>query len=129
VATGPTRRTPGSSIGSPGGASARPKLRAQNPRQGEHDNLFRYATKELRSITTPYTTNNEMAELHLVPGSREATPSSGKEKPSDVAIHSAKEGAKNGRKSLKHRPQGTTTMTDLDDGDDGKVGGYGGGAP
>jgi hypothetical protein len=68
-----------------------------------------------------------MAELHLVPGSREATPSSGKEKPSDVAIHSAKEGAKNGRKSLKHRPQGTTTTTDLDDGDDGKVGGYGGG--
>jgi hypothetical protein len=55
--------------------------------------------------------------------SGEATPSSGKETPSDMAIYRTKEGAKGGKKRRKQRPQGATTMTDHNDGDDGKAGG------
>jgi hypothetical protein len=64
-----------------------------NLRQGEHNNFFRYTTKELRNIATPYASSNEVAKHHPTQGSREATPSSSKETPSDVAVHNAKEGA------------------------------------
>jgi hypothetical protein len=48
----------------------------------------------MRSITTPYATNNEAAKHCPTQGSREATPSSNKETPSDVAIHGTKGGKK-----------------------------------
>jgi hypothetical protein len=78
----------------------------QNLCQGRHGYIFRYTTEELRSITTPYATINEAAELHLTQGSREATSSIYKETPSIVAIHSANDGTKGGKKRQKQCPQG-----------------------
>jgi hypothetical protein len=71
----------------------------------------------LHSIATPYTTSNKAAELHPTQGSKEATPSSGKETSSDVVIRSTKEGAKGSKKRHKQCPQGATATTDHDDGD------------
>jgi hypothetical protein len=51
------------------------------------------------------------------------TPCSGKEASSNIAVHSAKEGTKRGKKRCKQCPQGVTTMTDYDDGSSGKAGG------
>jgi hypothetical protein len=65
-----------------------------NPRQGEHNDAFRYIIEEPGSVTTQYATHNEVAEHCPTQGSREVTPSSGKEAPSDIAIHNAKEGSK-----------------------------------
>jgi hypothetical protein len=70
---------------------------ASPPRQGGLGDVFRYTIKELHSIATPYATSNKATELHPAQGSREVTLSSGKETPSDVDIHSAKEGAKAAR--------------------------------
>jgi hypothetical protein len=61
-----------------------------------------------------------VAEFHLPPRSREATPSSGKVS-SDIAAHNAKEGAKGGKKRLKQHPQRATTMADYDDDNAGKA--------
>jgi hypothetical protein len=63
----------------------------QPPFQAPND-IFRYTTRELRSVTTQYSTNNEAAELHPTPSRREVTPRSGKEVSSDIAVHDAKEG-------------------------------------
>jgi hypothetical protein len=52
--------------------------------------------------------------------SREATPSSDKEAPSDVAAHCAQQGVKCGHNRRKQRRQGT--MTSCDDGHDWEVG-------
>jgi hypothetical protein len=54
--------------------------------------------------------------LHLAQRSREVTPCSSKEAPSDVAVHNAKEGIKGGKKRCKQRPQGSTMMTNHDNG-------------
>jgi hypothetical protein len=83
--------------------------------------------EELCSIATPYFTYNEATELCLAQGNREAPPSSGKETPSIVAVHSTKEGTKGGKKRCKQRPQGAMTMIDHDDGGYEKVGGSRGG--
>jgi hypothetical protein len=61
--------------------------------------------------------------LYPAQGSREATPSSSQEVPSDVAIHSTKEGIKGGKKKCKHHPQGT--MTEHDDDNNREAGGSG----
>jgi hypothetical protein len=55
-------------------------------------------------------------------GSREATPSSGRETPSDIAAHDTQEGIKGGKKRCKQRLQGTMTTTDDND---GEAGGFG----
>jgi hypothetical protein len=56
-------------------------------------------------------------------GSREATPSSDKEAPSNVAAHYAQEGVKGGSKRCKQHLQGTTSTHD--NGRDWEVGGFG----
>jgi hypothetical protein len=53
----------------------------------------------------------------------EATPSSNKEAPSNVAAHCAQEGIKGGSMRRKQRYQGTTTMTIHDDSQYWEVGG------
>jgi hypothetical protein len=55
----------------------------------------------LHNIASQYTTNDEVAELHPVLDSREATPSSGKEVSSDITVHDAEEGAKGDKKRRK----------------------------
>jgi hypothetical protein len=94
-----------------------------NPRQGEHSFIFRYTAEELCSVTTEYDTSNEAAKLCPTLGSREATPSSDKEAPSDIVTHNTKEGAKGRKKRHKQHPQGATTITDYDDGNVKKTGG------
>jgi hypothetical protein len=64
------------------------------PTPGRTQRLFRYTTKELRNIATLYASSNEVAKHRPSQGSREATLSSSKETPSDVAVHNAKEGAR-----------------------------------
>jgi hypothetical protein len=61
--------------------------------------------------------------LRLAQGSREAALSSGEGAPSDIAIHSGREGIKGGKRRHKQRLQGAMTTTDHDDGNDGKVSG------
>jgi hypothetical protein len=56
-------------------------------------------------------------------GSREATPSSDKEAPSDVAAHYAQDGIKGSNKRRKKCLQGTTTSRD--NGHDWEAGGFG----
>jgi hypothetical protein len=58
-------------------------------------------------------------------GSREVTPSSEKEAPSNVAAHDTQEGVKGGKKRHKQRLQGATTTTNHDDEYDGEAGGSG----
>jgi hypothetical protein len=82
-----------------------------------NNDIFRYTIEELRSVTTTYTTSSEAARFHHPPGSREATPSCGRELPSDVAIHSTREGTEGDKRRRKKRPQGATTMADYDDSD------------
>jgi hypothetical protein len=57
--------------------------------------------------------------------SREVTPSSGKGVPSDVTIHSSREGIHGGKKRHKKRLPGATTMTNHNDGNNGEAGGSG----
>jgi hypothetical protein len=61
-----------------------------------------------------------VAELHLALGSREATPSYGKEAPSNVAIHDAKKGAKGSKKWQKQHPQWVTATADCDNSNEEK---------
>jgi hypothetical protein len=80
---------------------ARPKHLTWNPRKGEQSDILRYTTKEPQNVTTQYAISNQAAKLHPTQGSREVTPSSGKEAPSDVAVHHTKEGTKGGKKMHK----------------------------
>jgi hypothetical protein len=66
---------------------------------GKHGDIFRHTAEELRSVTTQYTTSSEGAEFHLPPGSREVTPSSGREAPSDVTVQSTRDGAEGGKRA------------------------------
>jgi hypothetical protein len=107
---------------------------AKAPRSGVHDaqqppsfhalnDIFRYTTEELRSITTQYAIGNEATKLCPGLGSWAVTPRSDKEAPSDVAIHDTKKDAKGGKKRRKQRPQWVTVMTNCDDGNDEKADG------
>jgi hypothetical protein len=89
----------------------------------ERVDIFRYTTKEPRSITNPYATDNEAVALHPTQGSKEATASSSNEVSSDVVVHSTKDGTKGGKKRHKQHPHGATTTTDHYDDNCGKVGG------
>jgi hypothetical protein len=80
---------------------------------------------EPRSITTHFATSNEAAKLRLAQGSKEVTPSSSKEPPSDIAIHSVREGIMGSKKRCKHHLQGALIVTDQDDDNNKKVGGSG----
>jgi hypothetical protein len=60
--------------------------------------------------------------LHPAHTSREPTPSSDKEKPTDVTAHCAQVGIKGSNKRCKQRPLGTGTTTSHDDGRDWEVG-------
>jgi hypothetical protein len=75
-----------------------------------------------RGITTQHTTSFETVMPRPAPASREATPSSNKEASSDIAAHCAQEGVKGSNKRCKQCPQGTTTMTNRDDGRDWDAG-------
>jgi hypothetical protein len=56
-------------------------------------------------------------------GSKEVTPSSNKEAPSDITVHCTQQGVKGCNKRHKQRRQGTMTTTSHDDGHDWGVGG------
>jgi hypothetical protein len=47
--------------GSPGDASVRPEHRTWDPRQGKYNDIFRYPTKELVSVTAQNATSSEAA--------------------------------------------------------------------
>jgi hypothetical protein len=87
---------------------------------GEQLKLFHYDPKDLHSITTPYAASDAMAKLLPAPSNKEATPSSYKEAPSDIAVQDAKEGAKGGKKRCKQRPEWVTTAANYDGGNDEK---------
>jgi hypothetical protein len=80
---------------------ALPKHRAWSPHEGGHSDFFRNTFKEPRSIATQQTTSYKAGMLHPAQGSREVTPSSDNEEPSNVATHGAKEGIKGGKKRCK----------------------------
>jgi hypothetical protein len=90
--------------------------------QDKHGDVFRYTIEEPRSIANPYATNNKAVVLHPAQGSREATPSNSNEALSDVTVHSAKDGAKGGKKRCMQHPQGATITIDHDDGNYEKAG-------
>jgi hypothetical protein len=102
---------------------ALPEHHAWSPLQDEHSKLFRNTFEESCGISTHHTNSNKVVMLHPAEGSREVTSSGGKESLSDVAIHSAKEGIKGGKKRCKQHPQGTTTTTDHNNGNDGEASG------
>jgi hypothetical protein len=82
---------------------------------------FMNTTKGLRSIASQYAISDEATELRPAPGSREVTPSSGKEASSDIAIYDAVEG---GKKMCKQHLQAVTVAANDDDGHCEKVGGF-----
>jgi hypothetical protein len=89
------------------------------------NNIFRSATEELCNVAAQYATSDEMTEVCPTPGSREATPSSCKETLSDVTVHDAKEGTKDGKKRCKQCPQRVIAMADFDSSSEKKIGSSG----
>jgi hypothetical protein len=83
--------------------------------------------EESCSIATLRTTSNEAVMLRTTLGSREVTPSSDREAPSDVATHYAQEGVKGRNQRRKEHLHGTTTATTTshDDGHNWEVGNSG----
>jgi hypothetical protein len=69
------------------------------------NDIFRYITEELRSITAQYTSNKEAAELLRILGSSNTAPS-------DTTIQDARRDAKGGKKRHKRWPQWVTTVAD-----------------
>jgi hypothetical protein len=67
--------------------------------------------EESRGIFAQHGTSYKATVLCPAQFNREVTPSSGKEAPSNVTIHGAKEGVMGGKKRCKNRPQGTTMTT------------------
>jgi hypothetical protein len=59
----------------------------QSPWQGGHSNSFGSTFVEPRDIATQHTTNYKAIMYHPTQTSREVTPSSDKEAPSDDATH------------------------------------------
>jgi hypothetical protein len=77
--------------------------------------IFRSSAEGLHSVTTQYAANDEAAELHPFPGSRGATPSSGKKAPSDITIRGVEEGAKGGKKRYKQHLLGDYSDSNNDE--------------
>jgi hypothetical protein len=96
-----------------------------DPHQGKHSDTFRYTTKELCSTTAQYATSSKPTKFQFPPGSREVTPSSDREAPSDVAVQSTREGADDSKRRHKQHPHGAMTTTDYDDDNNGKAGNFG----
>jgi hypothetical protein len=90
---------------------ALPKSHARSPNQGGHSNFFRNTFEELRGTATQHATRYEVVILLPDQGSREMTPSSGKEVSSNVAAHIAQQGVKGGKKRHKQHLQGSITTT------------------
>jgi hypothetical protein len=67
--------------------------------------------KEPHSISTQHTTSYKEVMHRPTQASKEATPTSDKETPSDVSAHYAQEVVKGSNKRHKHRSLGTTTTT------------------
>jgi hypothetical protein len=91
---------------------------AQSPRQGGHGNFFRNTFDVPCVITTSY----DAVKLCPAQGSREATPRSDRETPSDIAAHVTQEGIKGRKKRRKQCLQGTMTTIDCHDGEVGAFG-------
>jgi hypothetical protein len=79
--------------------------------QGEQSNFFRSTFEEPCGVATQHTTHYEAATHHPTQASREATPSSDKEVPSDDATHHAQDGVRSGNEQCKQHPLGTATTT------------------
>jgi hypothetical protein len=65
------------------------------------NNIFRYTTEEPHGVTAQHATSDEAAKLCPAPCSRKATPSSGKEASSDIAIQDIEVGTKGDKKRHK----------------------------
>jgi hypothetical protein len=61
---------------------------------------------EPRGITTQRTTSYKAGMLRPAQGSSEATPSSDRETPSDIATHDNKEGIKGGKRGVNNAFKG-----------------------
>jgi hypothetical protein len=68
---------------------ALPERRTQSLRQGEHNDFFKSTFEESRGIATKRTASYEVIMLRPTHGSKEVTPSSNKEAPSDITAHCA----------------------------------------
>jgi hypothetical protein len=90
-----------------GSVGALPKQRAQSPWQGGH------------GIATQCTISYEAVMLHPTQGSREVTPSSGRETPFNIATHGTQEGIKGSKMTHKRHFKWTMTMTDSNNGEAG----------
>jgi hypothetical protein len=90
-------------------AGAQPECSAGSPLSSECNHFFRNTFEEPRGIAAQHATSYEAVQLRPAQGSRLATPSSYKEAPSNVAIHSGREGVKGRKKRCKQHLQGTTT--------------------
>jgi hypothetical protein len=85
--------------------------------------MSKYNTEEMCNITVQHATNKETAELHPVPGSRDATPGSSNMMPYAPAIEDTKRGSKGGKKRRNRCPQWVKVVTDYDDDSDKKADG------
>jgi hypothetical protein len=106
-----------------GGKGAPLECRAQSPRQG--DDSFRSMFKEPHDIATQHATSFESIMLRPTRGSREASPSSDKEAPSNLAVQYTQAGVKGGGKRCMQHHQVTMTTAIHDDGHDWEAGGSG----
>jgi hypothetical protein len=81
--------------------------------------------EELHNTTGQYAVDNKTTKLRPASRSREATPMSSKEVPSDITVQNAKDGARGGKKRCKQYLQGVVAMVDGDGGDNEEAGGSG----
>jgi hypothetical protein len=91
----------------------KPERNAWSPLHGEDSDFCKNTFGALRSITTQHATSYETVVLCQAQVSGEVTLSSGEGAPSNVSIHSGREGDKGGKKRCMQHLQGammTTTM-------------------
>jgi hypothetical protein len=86
-------------------AGTLPELHARSPLQGEHNDFFRNTFEEPHDVATPACHQLHCSRASPSPGKQGGDLDSGKEAPSDVAIHRAKDGIKGGKKRRRQRPQ------------------------
>jgi hypothetical protein len=82
-----------------GSTGVHPERSARSPLYGEHSHFCKNTVEAPQSNATQHTTSYEVVVLHPTQGSREPTLSSGEGAPSDIAIHSGREGIKASRKT------------------------------
>jgi hypothetical protein len=81
------------------------------------NDVVRYNTEELLSITAQYATNKEAARPLPIPGGREAVLNSNKAVSSSITVPATKKDAKSGKKRQKWRPQWVAATADYDNDD------------